>query len=92
MAGPRTRDKYRPVNGCKRQCECEQLFWIFGILVLLTLYSVFVALTVARWSSIVMKVFMGLDYLLFVPIIYDYLRLTCTDPVDASIVREQDYS
>ena len=92
MAGPRTRGKYRAVNGCKRQCECEQVFWVFGMLVLLTLYSVFVASTVARWSSVAMKVFMAIDYLLFVPIIYDYLRLTCIDPVDPNIVSEQDYS
>ena len=91
MKAPKVRDKYKPVTGCKRQLECEQIFWVFGFVTLLALYSIFVAPPIFMWDSIALQVFAGVAFVLVVPIAYDHCRLTCTDPVDPNIKVDMSY-
>ena len=91
MTTSRVRQSYKMVNGCKRQIECQQLFWVFGEIVILILYSAFVVPPIVQWNNVALIIFMTVFYVLLVPILYDYCRLTCTDPVDPNILSQQSY-
>jgi hypothetical protein len=84
--GSPTRQAYRTVNGCKRQLECEQVFWAAGAAILLAAYSVFLALPLLQDGRPALLAAASLTYLLMLPVGYDYLVLTCADPVDPNIL------
>lgn len=62
------------------------MFWVFGLSALIALYSAFVVPPIIQWNSIALEVFMAILYALFIPVIYDYFVLTCTDPVDQFVI------
>jgi hypothetical protein len=62
------------------------VFWVFGLALMLGLYSAFVVPPILFWNSAPLIVFMAIHYALFLPVIYDYFVLTCTDPVDPNII------
>lgn len=76
------RKEYRKINGCTRELECEQVFWAFSMLAIVSTYSAFTVPPIIRWNCIPMIVFMAIAYLLCLVMVFDYLKLTVTDPVD----------
>ena len=86
MGSLRVREHYRTVNGCKRQIECEQIFWVLGVTTIICVFSGMVAPPIAQGRDLVMIVFMVIAYTICPVIIYDYCKLTCTDPVDPNIL------
>jgi hypothetical protein len=52
------------------------------MIALLVMYSVFSVPPMISWKSTALIVFMAITYFLFLIAIYDYVKLTITDPVD----------
>jgi hypothetical protein len=76
---------YKTTNGCTKQFECEQIFWALGMAAIISIYSAFTVPPMINWMSVPMVVFMAIAYFLCLIIVYDYLKLTITDPVDERI-------
>lgn len=55
------------------------------------MYSCFVVPPIFKWGNVPLTCLVILFYLLLALVIYDYLQLTCTDPVDPSILEDQHY-
>lgn len=79
-------EKYKKINGCTRQLECEQIFWVLNASLLIGLYSYLVVPPIVKWKNAAMIFCTSAVYFLFIPIIIDYLILTCTDPVDPRVL------
>lgn len=92
MGSSKVREHYRTINGCKRQIQCEQIFWVFGVLTLIVFFTTMVAIPIVKEGSTAMVLFMVFAYFLCPLILYDYCKLTCTDPVDPNILQDQNYS
>lgn len=65
----------------------EQVFTVIFFLVLVVLDCVFVAYPVSVIDSSILWVIFVVTYLLLFIMVYDYLVLTCTDPVDDLLLK-----
>lgn len=92
MGSRKVREHYRTINGCKRQIQCQQVFWVFGVFTILGSFSGMVAPPIAQNGNFLLVAFMAIVYAIWPIIIYDYCKLTLTDPVDPNILSEQNYS
>jgi hypothetical protein len=55
---------------------------------MITLYSVMMVPPIFKWNNIPLIVFMAILYALFIPIAYDYMFLSCKDPVDRRVYED----
>lgn len=55
---------------------------------MITLYSVMMVPPIFKWNNIPLIVFMAILYALFIPIAYDYMFLSCQDPVDRRVYED----
>lgn len=55
------------------------------MLTIISTYSVFTVPPIIKWNNVPMIVFMAVAYLLCLVMIFEYLRLTITDPVDVRV-------
>jgi hypothetical protein len=62
------------------------MFWVLGIMTVIGVFSGMVAPPIAQNGNLVMIFFMAIAYAICPVIIYDYCKLTCTDPVDPNII------
>jgi hypothetical protein len=80
------------VNAYTHKPAFEQIFAIIVMIVIVAMHAVFITSATATLQSSILWVLVAVSYGLLVIIIYDYIFLTCTDPVDDLILKiEKNY-
>ena len=64
----------------------EQILTITLFLTIAILHAIFITVSAVHLDSAIFWVLIGVTYVLNLLIVYDYLFLTCTDPVDDLIL------
>ncbi len=83
---------YQPTTAYTQPPVFEQILVVVLFIVIEALHSVFVTSAAAVLDSAIMWALVGVSYGLVLLMIYDYLLLTCNDPVDDLVLKiERNY-
>lgn len=84
---------YQPTTAYTQPPVLEQILVVVLFLITEALHSLFVTSAAVVLNSSIMWTLVGVTYCLILLMVYDYLFLTCTDPVDDLILKvEHNYS
>lgn len=78
---------YKETNSYTRPPAFEQIMTIILFVVIAALHSVFITTGAAQLSSPIFWTVVGVTYGLAILIGYDYVWLTCNDPVDDLVLK-----
>jgi hypothetical protein len=80
-----SRKKYIKVNGCSRAPSAMQIVGIALMLIIIILQACIVG-SIVTISNAVLTVLMAFSYLLLAIIVFDYVWLVFSDPVDPRLL------
>jgi len=84
---PHVPQVYYKVNAYTHKPAFEQILAILIFVTIVVLHSVFITSATAALQSPILWVIIAATYGLLVTIIYDYIYITCEDPVDDLILK-----
>lgn len=73
---------YALVNAYTHSPSREQIFTIILFLAIIAMHSVFIVSSIAIFDSPILWILLATTYVLFLLMAFDYIALTCQDPVD----------
>lgn len=73
---------YKPVNAYTHKPALEQILAILLFATIVSMHAVFITSATATLQSPILWVLVGVTYGFLAAIAYDYIYITCKDPVD----------
>ncbi len=80
---------YEKVNAYSQPFSCEQVVTLFIVTTQIALHAVFVVPALPAIGSTVLWVMLGYCCAVLVLVVYDYMVVTVSDPVDPLVEREE---
>ena len=78
-----------PTNACTTPLALEQVITVILFLLQLALHSIFIIPPLDDISHVLLWILLGFHYILLLAIIYDYIYLSATDPVDPLVLDQE---
>lgn len=81
---------YKTTNACSQRASMEQVLTIAIFVIITGLHGAFITSAAVEIQSSILWTLVGFTYAILALIIYDYLYLSCSDPVDDLLLNSRN--
>lgn len=81
---------YKTTNACSQRASVEQVLTIAIFVIITGLHGAFITSAAVEIQSEILWTLVGFTYAILGLIIYDYLFLSCSDPVDDMLLNSRN--